>query len=155
MAKPFVEGRVSIDVREWCRRGLMEPGQKLCWHWERDGREILFIIIEMDSDRVVLRQEYPPPGENSKQIVQPIWLSYTPCNYGGTRAWFRCPGLPCGRKVAVLYKAGKYFVCRSCCGLRYLSQRTSLTNRRLQAWKQVRKKRRIEHRSFFRSLRVR
>jgi hypothetical protein len=50
----------------------------LCWHWEREGKEILFIIIEMDSNRVILRQEYPPPGENSKQIVQPIWLSYSP-----------------------------------------------------------------------------
>jgi hypothetical protein len=120
----------------------------LCWHWEREGKEILFLIIEMDSNRVILRQEYPPPGENSNQIVQPIWLSFSSCNYGGTRAWFCCPGRPCGRKVAILYKAGDYFVCRTCYGLRYMSQRTSLRNRRLQERKRVRKKRLVERRSF-------
>jgi len=120
----------------------------LCWHWEREGKEILFLIIEMDSNRVILRQEYPPPGENSNQIVQPIWLSFSSCNYGGTRAWFCCPGRPCGRKVAILYKAGEYFVCRTCYGLRYMSQRTSLRNRRLQKRIRVRKKRLVERRSF-------
>jgi hypothetical protein len=143
VAKPCVEGLAAVDVRVWHRRGLMEPGRMVCWHWQREGEEILFIIIEMDSNRVVLRHEYPSPEDDLRRIEQPIGLTFTPCNYDGMRAWFRCPGVSCGRRVAILYRAEQYFVCRKCLGLGYRSQRTNLTNRRLQAWKRVQKKPRI------------
>ncbi len=49
-------------------------------------------------------------------------LEWTPCNYGGARCWFVCPG--CSSRVAVLYvKRGKSFRCRRCHSLSYESQR--------------------------------
>ena len=36
---------------------------------------------------------------------------------------FICPGAGCGRRVAVLYGPGRYFLCRHCYGLSYESQR--------------------------------
>jgi hypothetical protein len=55
-----------------------------------------------------------------------IRLTSTPCNYGGRRFWFVCPlavdGKLCGRRVAVLYLAGKWFGCRSCYELAYKAQ---------------------------------
>jgi hypothetical protein len=143
VAKRCVEGLVAVDVREWHRRGLMEPGRMVSRHWQRDGEEILCSMIEMDSNRVVLRQEYPEPQDWTERIEQPIGLTSSPCNYGGMRPWFRCPGVSCGRRVAILYRAERYFVCRKCLGLCYSSQGTNLTNRRLKAWKRVPKKRRI------------
>ena len=52
----------------------------------------------------------------------------TPCNYGGSRAWFRCPAVDCGRRVAILY-GGTIFACRHCYRLAYSSQRENLDDR--------------------------
>lgn len=53
-------------------------------------------------------------------------LITTPCNYGGVRYWFKCPlnknGQYCGRRVGVLYSAGKYFGCRKCADIAYYAQ---------------------------------
>lgn len=53
-------------------------------------------------------------------------LVATPCNYGGHRYWFICPivkgGRHCGRRVGVLYSIGKYFGCRHCGNIAYISQ---------------------------------
>ena len=53
------------------------------------------------------------------QMAQEISLGWTSCNYGGRRPWFICGN--CGRRVAVLYGAGKYFACRHCYDLTYRS----------------------------------
>jgi hypothetical protein len=58
-----------------------------------------------------------------KFIEQRVPITWTPCHLGGRRPWFICSvrtnGQYCGRRVAVLYAAGKLFACRSCCGLTY------------------------------------
>jgi hypothetical protein len=149
VAKPCVEGRVSIDVMEWNRRGLMESGEVICWHFQSEAKDVLFMTIDVERNRVVLRFDYLASDKNLKKIELPVWLDWSPCRFGGKRVWFRCPGVPCGRsRVAILYKADVGFVCRKCCGLSYLSQRTNRSNRDLQAWKRERRKRRIYRKSF-------
>lgn len=55
-----------------------------------------------------------------------VSLTFTRCFFGGYRYWFVCPlicnGVPCGKRVGVLYLTGKYFGCRSCHRLLYDSQ---------------------------------
>jgi len=51
-----------------------------------------------------------------------VSLDWTDCNYGGQRAWFRCPAAGCGRRVAIIY-GGSIFACRHCHDLVYASQR--------------------------------
>ena len=55
-----------------------------------------------------------------------VRVTSTPCYFGGVRYWFICPlirnGVPCQRRVGVLYGAGKYYGCRKCHGLAYQSQ---------------------------------
>ncbi|MEO8581966.1 MAG: hypothetical protein ABI425_05350 [Patescibacteria group bacterium] len=52
-----------------------------------------------------------------------IYLTRTPCTYGGWRYWFLCPvpknGLICGKRVGVLYKVRNFFGCRHCFELTY------------------------------------
>ncbi len=50
-------------------------------------------------------------------------LAWTPCNFGGSRPWFVCPGDDCGRRAAILYGAECWWLCRSCRDLAYASQR--------------------------------
>jgi hypothetical protein len=51
---------------------------------------------------------------------------FTPCNYGGKRPWFLCPGW--GRRAAALY-GGDDFKCRKCWGLAYGSQQVGKLER--------------------------
>ncbi len=50
---------------------------------------------------------------------QTVQLSYSSCNFGGKRVWFRCP--KCNKQVGVLYRKPLHslFYCRSCQNLSY------------------------------------
>ena len=54
--------------------------------------------------------------------------SCAPCNLGGSRAWFICPAVGCGRRVAILYGGG-IFACRRCYRLAYASSREDAGDR--------------------------
>ncbi len=62
-------------------------------------------------------------GADSEDVQQPVELDWTPCNFGGERPWFVCPGAGCGRRVAMLRAAGKYFLWRHCYDLTFQSRR--------------------------------
>lgn len=53
----------------------------------------------------------------------------------GLAPWFRCPvavrGAACGRRVAIIYGAGKYFGCRHCYRLAYPSTCENAADRAL------------------------
>jgi hypothetical protein len=75
-------------------------------------------------------------GGEWEDVKEPVSLEWTPCNFGGERPWFVCPGVVngkrCGRRVAILYGPGKYFLCRHCYDLRYESQRKDKKDRALR-----------------------
>jgi hypothetical protein len=75
-----------------------------------------------------LRIEYTVTvGEDSTEYDYRIPLEYTPCNFGGVRAWFRCPSAGCGERVGKLHRPPRRdrFACRECYDLGYLTSRTS------------------------------
>ena len=55
-----------------------------------------------------------------------VGLVETAPNYGGTRYWFCCPRLNCGRRCSVLYREresnARAFACRRCTRFRYATQ---------------------------------
>jgi hypothetical protein len=59
--------------------------------------------------------------------INQIRVEYTPCRFGGSRPWWRCPG--CHSRRGVLYEKDHRFRCRRCLGLAYRSQRTSKLDR--------------------------
>lgn len=65
-----------------------------------------------------------------RDIDYRVYLTTTPCHFGGARYWFICPlyrnGRYCGRRVGVLYHGnGDYFGCRHCYDLTYQSRNSS------------------------------
>jgi hypothetical protein len=64
-------------------------------------------------------------GEKEKMDYK-IWLTTTPCRYGGKRYWFICPmtkeGKYCGRRVGVLFGVSNKYGCRHCAEVAYNSQ---------------------------------
>ena len=106
------------------------------WHsgdisWSRNGEKTGSITVEYIVDhteyylRFIYTQTDRDTGEK-KNFNYKVQLATTPCNYGGLRYWFVCPlsvnGIPCNRRVGVLYKNGDYFGCRHCYNLTYRSK---------------------------------
>src|SRR5215211_7124804 len=135
----------SVDVRYLHRGGLLKPGNWFSLRWSRADRETGSIggVVEGTEtpERVILtyRQRSGPAGE-WEDVREPVPLSWTACNFGGERPWFICPGAGCGRRVAVLYGLGKYFLCRHCYDLTYESQRENEMHRALRRAQTIRER---------------
>ena len=118
----------ALDVRKVQRDGLLRPGHSFGWSWTRGGETIASINIKADSDRVTLDYRNRPNGGEWQAMNYPVRLAWTACHYGGQRAWWLCPAVGCGRRVAVLY-GGNVFACRHCQKLAYKSQRVAPNDR--------------------------
>jgi len=106
-----------IDVRRWNREGLLAAGRTGIWQWTcgETGERLASIGYRSDGGTVTLN--YSADGEAREQS---IGLGRSPCNFGGTRPWFRCPIR--GERVAVLYLRAGRFACRHCQRIAYASQ---------------------------------
>jgi hypothetical protein len=131
----------SLDVRKFHREGLLKSGTSFSWRWWRAGRKVAFIGTLVYQDKLVLSYRSKLGGE-WEDVKEPVSLEWTPCNFGGERPWFVCPGVVngkrCGRRVAILYGPGKYFLCRHCYDLRYESQREDKKDRALRRAQKIR-----------------
>jgi hypothetical protein len=143
--KTTVEEYRRIDVRDWQRRGLLRPGTWFPWGWyTRDGAQVASINVQVQQGRVLLSYRIRRQGEDWQDIEEPVSLAWTPCHYGGRRLWFICPGVVngrvCGRRVAILYSAGRYFLCRQCYNLAYESQREDDATRLVSKAQKIRRR---------------
>lgn len=114
----------SLDVRKLQRDGVLKPGYSCNWAWYRSGKEISSIGVRSTSSSVILSYRSKAGDVDWQDMEYPVPIEWTSCNFGGQRAWFRCPAVGCGRRVAILY-SGKVFACRHCYNLAYESQRES------------------------------
>ena len=111
----------TLDVRKLQRDGQLKSGNSLGLSWSRAGAVIASVNLKVEIDRVMLDYRRKAGGE-WRAMNYPVRLDWTPCHFGGQRAWWLCPGAGCGRRVAVLY-GGSVFACRHCHELAYKSQR--------------------------------
>ncbi|MBM4208585.1 MAG: hypothetical protein FJ190_11460 [Gammaproteobacteria bacterium] len=111
-----------LDVRRWQRDGLLKPGLAFNWSWSRNGKVTASIHVMIEHNRIMLKYRHHHGNEPWRDANYPVYLDWTPCTYGGARAWFLCPAAGCGRRVAILY-GGAVFACRHCYQLTYPSQR--------------------------------
>ena len=117
--KDTVEDHHALDLRYLYQEGILTFGYHSI-SWSRGGRKTGSIGYWGGEDSITLDYRYCKAGsDNWEDIKQTVRLSWTTCNYGGRRPWFICGN--CGRRVAVIYGAGKYFACRHCYDLTYRS----------------------------------
>jgi hypothetical protein len=92
------------------------------------------VYIKTESHCVTLYYRSRSRDEDWSNVEQHVAVVWTPCRFGGERAWFMCSGdgsgARCVRRVIKLYRAGRQFACRECCRLAYISQRRSTYERR-------------------------
>ena len=119
----------SMDVRYLQRNGLLSAGRSFVLNWTRNGKNEASIQVRMEADRVILDFRHRRNGSEWKSHNYPVRIEWTPCHYGGARAWFICPANACGIRVAKLHLNGAIFACRHCYRLAYSSQRENLDAR--------------------------
>jgi Transposase DDE domain len=76
----------------------------------------------------LLKRPVGRPSNDVRREHYPVRVVRSPCNLGGSRAWFICPAVGCGRRVAILYGGG-IFACRRCYRLAYASAREDVCDR--------------------------
>jgi len=133
--KRTTDGINQIDVRRWQRDGLLIPGTRFNSTWTRNGRDSGSIGVIVNTDSVSLI--YRHGGDTGQDMNYPVLIEWTPCNYGGKRAWWQCPS--CGQRIALLY-SGKMFACRQCQRLAYASDRIAKGDKPFRRANEVRRR---------------
>jgi hypothetical protein len=110
--KAKCEQFLFIDVRMLTRKNVLKNGHQLTGTWPNGSK--MGITVRTHS----IDLQYSIDGGSSN--IYPISLDYTDCNYGGQRAWFKCPR--CGTRNAKLFVRSGRFACRSCHRLVYRTQ---------------------------------
>jgi hypothetical protein len=127
----------AIDVNWMHRQGYLRPGRVFFLSWSRGGEPCGSISGVAEEDWIVLDYQLTERDGEPKDMRYSVRLTWTPCNYGGFRPWFECPG--CYRRVGKLY-GGARFLCRHCYGLAYNSQNESAWDRALSKCQNIRRR---------------
>lgn len=128
-----------LDVRQLQREGLLRAGLAFPCQLTQNGERTGSIDLRVDADRVTLSYRCRSRESEWQHMDCSVQIEWTPCNYGGHRAWFRCPAECCGRRVAILYFVG-VFACRRCHQLAYWSQRCSASEAALSLAQAIRER---------------
>jgi len=123
-SKSTTDSYIQLDARRLQRERVLDRRYSFNWQWSRDGEVVSNIDIRPEQDRIILTYRHRRSGQEWERREYPVRLERTACHYGGERVWFLCPGLGCGKRVAILY-GGEVFACRHCYCLAYASQRES------------------------------
>jgi hypothetical protein len=122
--KPVTEDLRSLNIIRLARDiDFNRTGLKYIWGWWHGEEKTanINIITEPKAIRLVYSTRYA--GGEWVDVDYRVPIAWTPCNYGGERPWFVCPGQGCVRRVGKLYLGQKYFLCRHCYDLAYQSTR--------------------------------
>jgi hypothetical protein len=108
------------------REGCLHAGWAGGWQWMRDGEKVASINLRAEHDRLHLSYRVRVGGGEWQDVAETVFIVHVACPFGGTRPYFICPGtvngVGCGRRVAKLHGAGRYFLCRHCYRLTHASQ---------------------------------
>lgn len=135
--KDATESQHSIDIRWLKKNNYLRPGVSGTLSWSRGEEQTGWIRYTIEHDRMILHYRYRRGGGEWQDIEETVYFDHTPCNYGSSRKWFLCP--QCHKRVAVIYGAGKYFLCRHCYDLTYSSQQENPADCLIRKARKIRK----------------
>ena len=126
--RPSVDEFRAIDVRWLARKGILKSTGWANIEWSRDGKPVASVRVRGDTDRIHLWYRHSRNGGPWTTESYAVRVVQTACHLGGSRAWFICPAVRCGRRVAKLF-GGEVFACRHCYRLAYPSTREDAWDR--------------------------
>jgi hypothetical protein len=122
MVKRTTNQMIALDIRQVHRAGGLVPGHLSSRAWTWSSGSVTRVFLDAGIDLVTLSYRRSTQGGRWQECVQRVPVEWTPCNYGGRRPWWICPG--CGMRVAILY-GGRKYACRHCHDLTYRSTRAA------------------------------
>jgi hypothetical protein len=125
----------SLDVNHLNKGGHLRQGSQVTLRWESEDGESDSLGLRADDDRVVLSYRVRLNSEGWSNVEEAVAIAWLPCQFGGARPYFLCPGeqwQACRRRVTKLCLAGRLFLCRHCYNLAYASQCESSYDRLLR-----------------------
>jgi len=119
-----LESYLMLDVDQLSKTGCLQPGWSGTCQWT-EGNEVVSINLRAEGER--LRLSYPlRVGDREwRDVTDTIAIVHLPCRFGGSRAYFICPGprgTDCGRRITKLRLSHRYFLCRHCNPVAYACQ---------------------------------
>ena len=124
-ARKTLESCRVLDLNRLSKKGCLRPGCFSVCRWAV-GDEVVSVNLRAEADRVHLYYILQVGDGGVEDVTETIPVIYLRCRFGGSRAYFICPGARhgtnCKRRVAKLYLSRRYFLCRHCSQLPYASQ---------------------------------
>ena len=112
--------------------------------WTSDGEPVASINLRAEADRLHLTYRVRMGSGEWEDVAETVRIVRVACRFGGARPYFICPGVvngvSCRRRVAKLYGAGLYFLCRHCYRLAYASQSEAVWDRALRRADKIRQR---------------
>jgi hypothetical protein len=99
VTRSTLEELPRLDVRVLARAGALARGVTATVTWG-DGAAITTTVPANTPETVMVRYAVVTSDGAGSPVEEPIGLTDTACTFGGSRAWFACPG--CLSRVAVL-----------------------------------------------------
>lgn len=123
----------------WRVMGYWHVAQHFCGHGHAATKRWVRFTLGLWSATVFLTYRTRDYGADEwKDMDYSVRVVWTDCALGGQRAWWQCPAVRCGRRVAVLYGGGIY-ACRHCHNLAYRTQREQAYDRASSRADRIRK----------------
>ena len=127
--KTPVEVCYALGVNRLLGQGALRPGVRSTqwWTFTQDDAIQASIEIIAAADALTLCYTVTNRGSSSQYHSYTVPLTWIPCNFGGRRPYFICPGivnnLPCRRRIVKIYLPPNrdLFLCRHCYDLTYSS----------------------------------
>ena len=120
-----VESFRMLDIDQLREMGCLRPGWSGACQWT-DGIEVASINLRAEVKRLHLSYTVLVGDGERQDMTETIPIVHLRCRFGGTRAFFICPGpgdgADCGRRITKLHLSQRYFLCRHCNQLAYASQ---------------------------------
>jgi hypothetical protein len=139
-----VESCWSLDVCRLHKMGCLQPAWSGGLQWTRGGERVAWMGLRAEADRVHLSYRVRINGGEWENVAEAVRIVRVPCRFGGSRPYFICSGVvdgvACGRRVAKLHGAGRYFLCRHCYRLGHASQNECAGQRALRRASKIRQR---------------
>jgi hypothetical protein len=121
-----------LDLAQLHRDGALRPTPGRAWRSTQEfawGLSVLLYAVVCDgSEPAAVVLAHKVAGGSKRSHASAVELTSTPCNYGGSRLWFRCPLVAsdgaCRRRCRTLFLpfGASHFGCRECHRLTYRSR---------------------------------
>ena len=103
-----------LDIDQLREMGCLRPGWSGACQWT-DGNEVASINVRAEVKRLHLSYTVRVGDGERQDMAEAIPIVHLRCRFGGTRAYFICPGpgdgADCGRRLTKPHLSQRYFLC--------------------------------------------